>query len=171
MREKVNFKSYTVSVFAENTPGVLHRITTLFTRRKVNIDSLTVSETERHGISRFTVVFDMDESTVKTVVKQIARVIEVMDVFVTTAEDLVYCEVALIKVRTESAQGRSEVENLAHRYGATVTHATEDYLFLRKAGYESEIDSLRLLLESHGLEEFIRSGRIALLKETARPAA
>ena len=68
-----DLKTYTISAFTENSPGVLHRLVSTFTKRKVNIESLTVSETERRGISRFTIVVIIDEDLIKTIVKQIGK--------------------------------------------------------------------------------------------------
>ena len=156
-------RTYTISVFTQNTPGVLHRITVLFTRRKVNIESLTVSETEQHGISRFTIVVKTTRDSVEKIAKQINRIIEVVDVFVAENRDLVFKEIAFFRVQTKGPQHRSEVEEHAHRYGATVVSAHDDYLILEKTGSEDDINSLYLLLEPFGLREFLRSGRIAML--------
>jgi len=156
---------YTISAFTEDTPGVLHRLTVLFTRRKVNIESLTVSHTERPGISRFTIVVHSDLDMVLKIAKQINRVIEVFDVFVAENRDLVSKEIAFLKISADSATKRMQVEELANRYGASVAYAHSDYLIIEKTGTEDEINSLYLLLEPFGMKEFLRSGRIATLKE------
>lgn len=157
---------YTVSVFSENSPGILHRITVLFTRRKVNIESLTVSETEKKGISRYTIVVRASKDLVEKISKNIQRVIEVTEVFVSENRELVFAEIALFKVESRSEQqSRLKIEELAHRYGATVVYGAADYLVIEKAGQEDEIDSLFLLLEPFGILEFVRSGRIALRKQ------
>lgn len=155
---------YTISAFSENSPGVLHRINTLLTRRKVNIESLTVSETEKKCVSRFTIVVNTTQQSIKTIVKQIARIIEVCDVFYSENAQLIYREIALFRVITNSPQQRTEIEELAHRYDAVVTYATNAYLVLEKMGVEEDIDSLYQLLEPFGIVEFVRSGRIAIRK-------
>lgn len=160
-------RNYTISVFTENTPGVLHRISTLLTRRKVNIESLTVSETEKKGISRFTIVVRGDPDLIHQTVKQINRLIEVRDVFLSENRNLIFKEISFIRVKTENPQKRMEVEDLAHRYGAVAIHASDNNILIEKTGTEDEIDSLYLLLEPFGISEFVRSGRIAVLK-TAR---
>ena len=154
---------FTLCAYTENSPGVLHRLTVLFTRRKVNIESLTVSETERKGISRFTIVVHTEPEIIEKVAKQINRVIEVVDVFVAENKDLIFKEIAFYRMETGTPQKRAEIEELAHRYGAAVTLAKDDYLVIEKTGPEEQIASLFLLLEPYGIKEFVRSGRIAIL--------
>ena len=162
-------RKFTVSAFSENTPGVLHRIVDLFTRRKVNIESLTVSETERRGISRFTIVVLEEKDIVQKIVKQINRVIEVVDVFASENNNLVYKEIAFYKVTPSSPEKRAEIEELANRYDANVEFANAEIMVLEKAGSEDDIRSLFRLLEPHGITEFIRSGRIAVAKTKRSP--
>jgi acetolactate synthase-1/3 small subunit len=97
---------YTLTVFTENKPGVLYRIADLLLRRQINIESLTVSETERHGISRFTIVVLCDKATVEKVVKQLYRIIEVIKVFEMEDKDLIFKEIAFIKVSTKNPDQR-----------------------------------------------------------------
>ncbi len=159
-------RPYTISAFTENTPGVLHRITALFTRRKVNVESLTVSETEKKGISRFTIVVHTDSALAIKIARQIRRIIEVIDVFVADNSELLFKEIALYKLRTPTPQTRSSIEELAHRHQALVVHADDAFLVVEKTGSEDQISSLFRLLEPFGIEEFVRSGRIAILTGT-----
>ncbi|MFN8389061.1 MAG: acetolactate synthase small subunit [Bdellovibrionota bacterium] len=162
-------RSYTISAFTENTPGVLQRLTIIFSRRKVNIDSLTVSETETKGISRFTIVISVEPDLIQKLAKQLNRIIEVVDVFVAENHDLLYREIAFFKVATASPRERAELEELAHRYGAIVTLAKDSYLVIEKTGTEEQINSLFLLLEPYGMKEFVRSGRIAIANRERTP--
>lgn len=159
----------TVTVITENSPGVLHRITDLFTRRKINIESLTVSETETKGLSRFTIVVKTERTLIRTIVKQIRRIIEVHDAYACENRHLVFKEVALFKVKTSDAERRRELMELTHRYNAQVVSGDNDYLIVEKTGREDDISALYLLLEPFGIIEFIRSGRIALLKKEREP--
>ena len=156
---------FTFTAITENSPGVLGRITGLFTRRKINIESLSVSETEKGGVSRFTIVVETEKDLADIVVKQMRRVIEVLDAYVCRDSHLVFREVALIKVKTESTEQRSEIEDLASRYDASIAYGDSKRVIVEKTGTDEEITALKLLLESFGVEEFIRSGRVALLKE------
>jgi len=156
---------YTISAFTENSPGVLHRLTVLFTKRKINIESLTVSETGVKGISRFTIVIRVERGLAEKIAKQIRRIIEVRDVFVSENSDLIFKEIAFYQVACHSPEKRKEVEELAHRYGSSVIFVDSSSLVIEKTGSEDEVDSLFLLLEPFGISEFARSGRIAILKK------
>src|ERR1700733_4327073 len=94
-------KLYTIIIFTENKPGVLYRIADLLLRRKINIESLTVSEIETKGLSRFTIVVKADAHIIEKVVKQLYRIIEVVEVFEKTDEELLFKEISLIKVSTK----------------------------------------------------------------------
>jgi acetolactate synthase-1/3 small subunit len=156
---------YTLLVFTENSPGVLQRITVLFTKRKMNIESLTVSETETAGTSRFTIVVKAERDLVEKVARQIMRVIEVSDVSLCGDDELIFKEIAFIKVTAKDHKARREIEEVAHRYGAHIVFSKEGYLVVEKTGSEDEVNSLTSLLEPYGITQFVRSGRIAIAKE------
>ena len=155
---------YTISALTENSPGVLHRITVVFTKRKINIESLTVSETEIRGLSRFTIVVRIPENLASTVVKQINRIVEVREVFANEDTELISREIALIRVAAADPEKRRAVEETALRHKAIVAYAEEDALMIEATGTEDDLRSLYQLLEPFGIEEFVRSGRIALTK-------
>jgi acetolactate synthase I/III small subunit len=153
---------YTISAFSENSPGVLHRITAIFTRRKINVESLCVSETETKGISRFTISIFSTEEAVRKIVGQIARIIEVVDVYVHTDEELIFKELAFFRVKISDPRSFTEIEELAHRYGAHMVYADGSSMVIEKSGSEADVDSLYHLFEPFGITEFVRSGRIAV---------
>ena len=155
---------YTIIIFAENKPGVLYRIADLFLRRKINIESLTVSESEKDGISRFTIVVAGDNSIVEKVVKQLYRIIEVVKVIEKTDDELFFKEIALIKVAIKSAEDRRNVEAVVRLSQATVIAMSTDHIVIEKEGSEAEIDALYTLVKPFGIKEVVRSGRIAVLK-------
>ncbi len=156
---------FTLCIFSENSPGVLQRITVLFTRRKLNIESLTVSETERPGVSRFTIVVAAERELVEKVAKQIHRIIEVFDVYVCENDELIFKEVAFFKVRTKNNGDQKKIEELASEYLARVCFKKDPFVVLEMTGSEDEVRALYLKLEPFGMAEFVRSGRIALLKD------
>lgn len=158
-------KAYTIVIFTENKPGVLYRIADLFLRRKINIESLTVSEIESKTLSRFTIVVKANPHIIEKVVKQLYRIIEVVKVFEKTDEQLLFREISLIKVSTKSPDHRREVEDLAYLFRAKIIYVGNDFLTVEKAGSEEEINSLHSLLKPFGIKEFVRSGRIALTKD------
>lgn len=158
-------KKYTVIAFTENKPGVLYRIADLFLRRKVNIESLTVSETEQTDLSRFTIVVKATRENVEKIVKQLYRIIEVVKVFESDDSELLFKEVAFIKVSIKSPIVRREVEDLVYIFRAIIAFVGNDYLVIEKTGSEEEIESLMLMLRPFGVREFVRSGRIAVVKD------
>lgn len=160
-----NKKRYTIIAFTENTPGVLYRVSNLFLRRKVNIESLTVSETEKPGLSRFTIVVESTKNSVDKIVKQLYRIIEVFKVFESEDRELLFKEIAFIKVSTKNPVARREVEDVVYIFQAKVLYVGSDFLVIEKAGTEEEIESIILLLRPFGIKEFARSGRIAVLRD------
>ncbi|QEC53161.1 acetolactate synthase small subunit [Anseongella ginsenosidimutans] len=154
-------KLYTICIFTENTLGLLNRISGIFTRRRINIESLSVSETERKGISRFTIVFKSDErEKVEKIVRQIRKIIEVLAVFGYEDPDLVFNELAFFKLDTKNAAGAKQLLEGYKR--AKVLFEDEQILIIEKAGTEEEIYSFFKQLKPYGILEFVRSGRIAL---------
>lgn len=157
-------QTYTITTFAENRPGVLYRIADLFLRRKVNIDSLTVSEIEHAGQSRFTIVVTAEAVLVEKLVKQLYRIIEITKVIDSLDSSLVIKEIALIKVAAKNLDKRKEIENLVHLTNSKIIAVEQSYLVIEKTGTESEIDSVHELLRPFGIKEFVRSGRIVVFK-------
>lgn len=161
MEEK---KLYTIIIFTENKPGVLYRIADSFLKRKVNIESLTVSEIEAQKMSRFTVLIKGTRLAVEKISKQLYKIIEVIKVVETTDEELLFKELAMIKVSTKDSHIRRNVEDIARLAKADILALGRDYLVIEKSGTEEEINSLYLLLKPFGIKEYVRSGRIALMK-------
>ena len=163
----------TFSILSENHPGILHRIAVLFTRRKINIESLTVSGTEHKDISRFTIVVKafLDES--QKIAAQLRRIIEVCEVTVHENRDLIYKEIAFFRVSAPDAHTRQFISSHAIQHGASVVSIDPEALVLEKTGTEEELhDLLRSFANFHVLE-FIRSGRIAVARysdEQVEPA-
>jgi acetolactate synthase-1/3 small subunit len=157
--------TYTICVFTENSIGLLNKITIIFTRRRINIESLTVSETERKGISRFTIVIKHDKrEEVEKLVRQIRKVVEVLAVFGYLNEDIVYNEIALFKISTPIEGKVIDVENINKVYKAWVVYWGLDYVVIEKTGTEREIFDFFRYIKPHGIIEFVRSGRVAVGK-------
>jgi acetolactate synthase small subunit len=158
-------KLYTIIIFTENKPGVLYRIADSFLKRKINIESLTVSEIEAQKMSRFTITVKGSRLGIEKITKQLYKIIEVVKVLETTDEGLIFKEIALIKVSTKNPGKRQEVEELASLFQAKIVYVGSSYLTIEKSGSEEEINSLYSLLKPFGIREYVRSGRIALTKE------
>ena len=158
-------KEYTISVFSEHKVGLLHRITVIFSRRKINIESLNTSESEVRGIYRFTIVIETTEAMAKTVTKQIEKQIGILKAFYHTVDEIVYQEIALYKVPTEAFANGDEVENLIRKHNARILTIEQEYIVVEKTGHKDETRELFRDLEQYGVLQFARSGRIALTKQ------
>ncbi|MEN8157428.1 MAG: acetolactate synthase small subunit [Bacteroidota bacterium] len=158
-------KEYTISVFSEHKVGLLHRITVILSRRKINIESLNTSESEVRGIYRFTIVINATEGTAKTVTRQIEKQIGILKAFYHTLDEIVYQEIALYKVPTASFSNGDEVEKLIRKHNARILTIEPEYIVVEKTGHKEETKELFRDLESYGVLQFARSGRIALTKQ------
>ncbi|MBP9691014.1 acetolactate synthase small subunit [Candidatus Woesebacteria bacterium] len=158
-------QNYTITVFTENEPGVLYRIADLFLRRKINIESLTVSEIEDKGQARFTIVVYAEAALVEKIAKQLYRIIEVIKVIESSDEDLVAREIALIKVTAKDLKKRQEIEHLVSlSQSCRIIEVHSAYLVIEKTGIEAEIEDFHTLLIPFGVKEFVQSGRIAVFR-------
>ena len=157
--------TYTICIFTENTIGLLNRITIIFTRRRVNIESLTVSETERKGVSRFTIVIKHElREDVEKLVRQIRKIVEVMAVFGYLNDEIVYNEIALYKIATPLDTKALDVETINKQYKAWVVYWGLDYVVIEKTGNNDEIFAFFEYLKQYEILEFVRSGRVAVGK-------
>ena len=157
-------QEFIISAFTENHIGLLNRITIIFTRRKINIESLTVSESALAGISKFTIVVDTTEDKVSKVVKQIDKLVEVLKAYYHTNDQMIYQELALYKVPTEALTNSNQIESLVRQYNARILEVTPDYTVIEKTGHKDETQALFEGLNQFGVLQFIRSGRFAITR-------
>jgi len=157
-------QEFIISAFTENHIGLLNRITIIFTRRKINIESLTVSESALAGISKFTIVVDTTEDKVSKVVKQIDKLVEVLKAYYHTNDQMIYQEIALYKVPTEALTASNQIESLVRQYNARILEMTPDYTVIEKTGHKDETQALFEELNQFGVLQFIRSGRVAITR-------
>jgi acetolactate synthase-1/3 small subunit len=155
----------TISALVQDKPGVLARISGLFRRRGFNIASLAVGRSEQPGMSRMTFVVEGPDAVVRHVAAQLDRLIDVVEVHDITDQNIVWRELALIKVAAPSAK-RGEVLELTNVYRANVIDIGVESLTLEISGGRQKIDSLIELLKKFGLLEVIRTGRVATLRGT-----
>ena len=157
-------QEFTVTVYTENQVGLLNRIAIIFSRRKINIESLNTSPSEVDGIHRFTIVINETEETVKKLARQIEKQVEVLKAYYNTGEEIVWQELALYKVSTEEVAEKVKVERLLRQYGARAVVIRKDYTVFETTGHREETDKLVEVLEPFGLIEFVRSARVAIIK-------
>lgn len=157
-------KEFTITVYTENQIGLLNRIAIIFSRRKINVDSLNVSPSEVESIHRFTIVINETEEVVRKLCLQIERQVEVLKAYFNTNEEIIWQEMALYKVPTDAVAEKLKVERLLREYGARAVVIRKDYTIFETTGHREETDRLVQFLEPYGLIEFVRTARIAIIK-------
>lgn len=155
-------KRYTIFVITENFIGILNRITIIFTRRGINIDALTASESRVDGIHRITIEVTATEEMVVQLVHQIEKVIDVIKAFYHEDEGVVYQEVALYKIPVSRLDGG--LEKIIRHHNAKIIAAEPDFVVLELSGHKEQTQDLLEILKGYGLLEFARSGRVAIAK-------
>lgn len=166
MSEQPNLEKqeFNITVYAENHIGLLNRVALVFSRRKINIESLNTSPSEIEGIHRFNIVIYVTEEVVSKIAKQIEKQVEVLKVYFNTNDDIIWQEMALYKVPTDVIAEKAKVERLLRENGARVVVIRKDYTVFETTGHREETDNLIKVLQPYGLIEFVRSARIAIIK-------
>jgi acetolactate synthase I/III small subunit len=152
---------HTLSVLVENKPGVLVRISGLFSRRGFNIDSLAVGPTEHQEISRMTIVVNCDEHPLEQVTKQLNKLVNVLKIVELEQEQAVQRELLLIKVRADT-ESRSKVLETVQLFRAKVVDVALDAVTVEATGNRDKLDALIRVLEPFGIKELVQSGMVAV---------
>lgn len=156
-------RPFTVSIFTEDRIGMLNRVTIIFTRRHLNIASITASESEVPGVFRYTIVLNATREQVDKVVGQLERLVDVLKAFVHEEEEIVHQEIALYKVRTGTL-ANGAVERVVRENHARILSVDTQFLVIEKTGHVAETQALFEQLKPYGILEFARSGRVAVTK-------
>ncbi|RZK76429.1 MAG: acetolactate synthase small subunit [Pedobacter sp.] len=159
-------QEFTITVYTENQIGLLNRIAIIFSRRKINIESLNVSPSEIEHIHRFNIVITETEEVVRKLARQIEKQVEVLKVYYNTNEDIIWQELALYKVPTDTIAELVSVERLLRENGARAVVIRKDYTVFETTGHREETDKLIEVLQPYGLIEFVRSARVAIIKDS-----
>jgi acetolactate synthase-1/3 small subunit len=162
-------EEFTITAFSENVVGLLNQITTVFTRRQINIESLTTSSSAIKGVHKFTIVVNTTQDQVQKLVGQIEKRIDVLKAYYFRRDEIVFQELALYKVPTKALLRSNEVEQMVRKHGARVLELTVDYAVIQKTGYKEETQELFKLLKPYGVTQFTRSGRVAVNRLTLEP--
>ena len=158
---------HTISVLVENKPGVLARISGLFSTRGFNIQSLTVGETEDLSVSRMTIVVSGDDIILEQVSKQLNRLIDIIKVIDMTKEKFINRELAMVKVSINSTT-RAEVMQVVDVFRGKVIDISPKTFTIEVTGTDDKIDALLELLKPFGIKEMVRTGAVALSREWHR---
>ncbi len=159
-------QEYTITVYTENQIGLLNRIAIIFSKRKINIESLNTSPSEVDSVHRFTIVINETEEVVRKLCRQIEKQVEVLKAYYNTGDEIIWQELALYKVPTDIIAEQVKVERLLSQYGAKAVVIRKDYTVFEVAGHREETDNFIKVLEPFGLIEFVRSARIAIIKDS-----
>ena len=159
-------QEFTITVYTENQIGLINRIATIFSRRKINIDSMNTSPSEIEGIHRFTILIEETEEVVRKLCMQIEKQVEVLKAYFNTNDEVVWQEMALYKVSTDEIAEKVKVERLLRECGARAVAIRKDFTVFETTGHREETDKLIKALEPFGLIEFVRSARIAIIKDS-----
>ena len=163
MSDKIS--TFTVSIYSENNIGLLNRISAIFLKRHINIESLTTSQSEIDNIYRFVIVVSVTESMIKRIIKQINKQIEVIASFYHTNQETIFLETALYKVKSKSLFDEKHIQKIIKESQANIVTVSPNYFVIEKTGWREETEKLYNQLEPYGLLQFVRSGRISVSKE------
>jgi len=153
----MHMKKRVLSLLVDNTSGVLSRVAGLFSRRGYNIDSLTVGETADPRYSRMTIVVSGDELTLDQITKQLAKLIDVVDIKILENETSVSRELVMVKVRVDAAE-RQEVIAIANVFRGNIIDVGTDSLIVELTGQQTKLEAFIKLLAGHEILELARTG-------------
>jgi acetolactate synthase-1/3 small subunit len=158
-------EKYTISIYTENNLGLLNRIATIFLKRHINIESLTVSSSEIDNVSRFIIVADLSEEQVKKIIGQIEKQVEVIKAYYHTNDECIYLQSALFKIKSSLLFEERQIQNIIKNSNAQIVTVSPEFFVIEKSGRKEEIENLYDELSRFGIMQFVRSGRISVTKE------
>jgi acetolactate synthase I/III small subunit len=158
-------QEFTISLFTEDHIGILGQITIILTRRQINIDSITASESAVKGVQLLTIVVRTTNEMIQKVARQMEKLVDVMKVFVHTSDQIIYQEIALFKVSTKGLMSGNVIDHIVRAHNARILEVSPEYIVLEKTGHKTEITDLLAELEPFGVLQFARSGRVAITKQ------
>ena len=157
-------KTYTISVYTENNVGLLNRISAIFLKLHINIESFSTSESEIPNVFLFVIVVNMTTEKVIKIVKQIEKQIDVIKAFYHTDEETIFQENALYKVKSSALFEERQIQNIIKQSHANIVTVSPEFFVIEKTGFRNETEQLRKELAPFGLLQFVRSGRISVTK-------
>jgi len=158
-------QEYTISLFTEDHIGILGQITIILTRRQINIDSFTASESAVKGVYLLTIVVKTTSEMIQKVARQMEKLVDVIKVFVHTSDQIICQEMALFKVTTKGLMSGNIIDDVVRTYHGRILEVSPEYIVIEKTGHKNEIDELLNRLEPYGVLQFVKSGRVAITKQ------
>lgn len=158
-------QEYTISLFTEDHIGILGQITIILTRRQINIDSLTASQSAVKGVHLLIIVVKTTSEMIQKVARQMEKLVDVLKVFVHTSDQIIYQEIALFKVTTKGLMSGNVIDHVVRAHHARILEVSPEYIVIEKTGHKTEIAELLAQLEPFGVLQFVKSGRVAITKQ------
>ena len=156
---------FTISVYTENNIGLLNRISAIFQRRHINIESLNISPSEIEGVAKFTIVVNMTEENVKKIIGQIEKQVEVIKAYYHNDEETIYQISGLFKIKSKLLFEEPQIQNIIKESNARIVTVNKEFFVIEKSGRKEEVELLYRELKPFGILQFTRSGRISVSKK------
>lgn len=157
--------TYTVSIYTENNIGLLNRISAIFQRRHINIESINSSVSEIENVSKWAIVVKISEVRMKKIIGQIQKQVEVIKAYYHTDDEIVYQESSMFKLKSELLLADDEVQDKIKEVKAQIVTINQEFFVIEKSGTNEMITELYQFLLPFGIMQFVRSGRIIISKE------
>jgi len=161
-------EKFTISIYSENNLGLLNRIATIFLKRHINLESLTVSSSEIDNVSRFIIVVDISEERMKKIIGQIEKQVEVIKAYYHTNDECIYLQSALFKIKSSLLFEERQIQNIIKNSNSQIVTVSPEFFVLAKSGRKEEIDKLYEEFSEYGIMQFVRSGRVSVTKDEMR---
>ena len=161
-------KKYTITIFSEDHPGILARVVGIITRRHINIESINGSPSAIAGIHKIIVVVNVSNELIKKLVGQLDKQVDILKAFYYEDSEIVFQEIALYKVPSKAFYNGNAVETLVRKFDARVLRIEQEYIVIEKTGHFKDTEALYEALKEFGIYEFVRSGRVAIVKQMER---
>lgn len=158
-------KIYTITIYTENNVGLLNRVSGIFLKRHINIESINASSSEIKNIHKYVIVVNTTEIWVKRIVGQIEKQIEVVKAFYHTDEEIIYQESAMFKIKSDLLFDERQIQNIIKESNSQIVTVAREFFVITKTGRRHEINELHDALVPFGIMQFVRSARIAVSKQ------
>lgn len=159
-----NTTLYTITVYTENQVGLLSQIALMFTRRKLNIENLSVSASAVQGVHKFTIVLECSERSIRNVVSQIEKRVDVIRAFYYVDSEIFAQEIALFKVSTPDLLAKGGISEIVNNFSVKILEVNDSYTIIEKSGTREKIQELYDELLNYNLLQFARSGRVSITR-------
>ena len=157
-------KKYTISVYSENNIGLLNRISAIFLKRHINLESFSTSQSEIKDVFRFVIVVHVEPEKIRKLVLQIEKQVDVIKAYYHTDEETIFLESALYKVKSSALFEERHIQNIIKESHANIVTVSPEFFVIEKTGFRNETEKLQNDLKPYGLLQFVRSGRISVTK-------